>query len=312
MATSHPLPITRGLTVAFVLSALAAALLAVTSVAGLMFGTRGLYRPDPGTLPTFIGQDLITLIVALPILLVTLWYVHRGSLRALLLWPGVLVYIAYSYAYYLISPEFNTLYLAYICIVSTSGYGALFLLLTIDPDLVRARFAGSAPVRWAGGFLVFMSVLIASKWISGILGALATGTQPAAKDLGVWPMDLVVAFPAMFWGGIWLWRRQPLGYLVGAVLLFKAASVGLTLVVTSWLVTWWGEPLDPMLPVYALVALGGIVLSVLYLRSVTQLETSERGRTALGTVHGDVRAVDPGGSLGEDECDDIGNLVGTA
>jgi hypothetical protein len=109
VATSHPLPITRGLTVAFVLSALAGALLVVTSVTGLMFGTRGLYRPDPGTLPTFIGQDLITLIVALPILLVTLWYLHRGSLRALLLWPGVLVYVAYSYAYYLISPEFNTL-----------------------------------------------------------------------------------------------------------------------------------------------------------------------------------------------------------
>ena len=28
-------------------------------------------------------------------------------------------------------------------------------------------------------------------------------------------MDLVVAFPAMFWGVLWLCRRQPLGYAVG-------------------------------------------------------------------------------------------------
>ena len=268
MHALQPLPITRGLTLAFVLSLAAAALLILTSVAGLAFGTRGLYRPDPSTLPTFIGQDLITLFVALPILLLTLRTARHGSLRALLLWPGMLVYIAYSYAYYLISPEFNPLYLAYIAIVSMSGYAALFLLLSVDPNVVRTRFAVTTPVRWAGGFLVFMAVLMASKWISAIVGALASGTQPAAKDLGVWPMDLVIAFPAMFWGGIWLWRRQALGYLVGAVLLVKAASVGLTLVVTSWLVTLWGEPLDSMLPVYALIGLGGVLLSVLYLRSV--------------------------------------------
>ena len=272
MHVSQPKPITRGLTVAFVLSDAAAALLMLTSVAGLAFGVHGLYRPDPSTLPTFIGQDLITLFVALPILVGTLWFVQRGSLRALLLWPGMLVYIAYSYAYYLISPEFNPLYLAYIAIVSMSGYAALFLLLSVDPDAVRTRFGATAPVRWAGGFLVFMAILMASKWISAIVGALASGTQPPAKDLGVWPMDLVVAFPAMFWGGIWLWRRQPLGYVVGAVLLVKAASVGLTLVVTSWLVTWWGQPLDPMLPVYALIGVGGVVLSALYLRSVDKAD----------------------------------------
>jgi hypothetical protein len=114
-----------------------------------------------------------------------------------------------------------------------SGYALLFLLLSIDPDVVRTRFAIPTPVRWAGGFLVFTAVVMAAKWISAIVGALASGTQPPAKELGVWPMDLVVAFPAMFWGALWLWRRQPLGYLVGAVLLVKAASVGVTLVVSS-------------------------------------------------------------------------------
>jgi CHASE2 domain-containing sensor protein len=94
-------------------------------------------------------------------------------------------------------------------------------------------------------------------------------------------MDLVVAFPAMFWGGIWLIRKQPLGYLVGGLLLVKAASVGLTLVVTSWLVTWWGEPLDPMLPAYAVVGLGGVVLSWLYLRNVG----SVRRESPAGATH---------------------------
>ena len=107
MPTHDPLPTTRGLTVPFVLSGLVVGLLLLPSLAGLAFGVHGLYRPDPGTLPAFVGQDLITLFVALPLLVTTLWQVRRGSLRALLLWSGLVVYIAYSYAYYLISPEFN-------------------------------------------------------------------------------------------------------------------------------------------------------------------------------------------------------------
>ena len=280
MSTRSPLPTVRGLTVPIVLSGLVVGLLLLTALAGLRFGVGGLYRPDPGTLPAFIGQDLITLFVALPLLVTTLWQVRHGSLRALLLWSGLLVYIAYSYAYYLISPEFNPLYLAYISIVSMSGYALLYLLLSIDADMLRTRFNGSTPVRWAGGFLVLMALLMAAKWISSIVAALAAGTQPSAKDLGVWPMDLVVAFPAMCWGGIWLWRRHALGYLVGALLLVKAASVGLTLVVASWLVTWWGEPIDPMLPAYAAIGFGGVVLSVLYLRSVDAPPSARASRSS--------------------------------
>jgi hypothetical protein len=42
-------------------------------VAGLLFGARGLYRADPATLPTFLGQDAITLVVILPLLLCSMW-----------------------------------------------------------------------------------------------------------------------------------------------------------------------------------------------------------------------------------------------
>jgi hypothetical protein len=88
-----------------VLSLLTASLLVVTSVAGLLLGRRGLYTPDPRTLPAFLGQDALTLAVGLPLLLASVWLARRGSLRGLLLWPGVLFYVAYSYAYHVLSPE---------------------------------------------------------------------------------------------------------------------------------------------------------------------------------------------------------------
>ena len=84
-ARARSLPVNRGLTLAYVLSMLVAGLLVVTSTGGLLFGRRGLYTPDPRTLPTFLGQYALSLLFCLPLLLGSLWLARRGSLRGLLL-----------------------------------------------------------------------------------------------------------------------------------------------------------------------------------------------------------------------------------
>jgi hypothetical protein len=81
-------------------------------------------------------------------------------------------------------------------------------------------------------------------------------------------MDLAIAFPAMFWGGVWLWRRQALGYVVAGLLLVKAASVGLSLVVATGVTTLFGLTPDPMVPAYASIGLGGLALGMWYFRSI--------------------------------------------
>ena len=203
------LPVRYGLRLVTTTSVLTGALLAMTAVSGLLLGTRGLYRPDPATLPTFVGQDAITLFAALPLLVASIQTATNGSLRGLLLWAAGLFYIAYSYAY----------------------YGA------------------------AG--------------ISMILADLSRGKMPSRVDQVVWPMDPVVAFPAMFWAGLWLWRRQPLGYVVVAVLLVKAGLPGVALAVNTWIATtFWNSAADPMVPVNALDGCGGLALAGWYLSQI--------------------------------------------
>jgi hypothetical protein len=273
------LPLTRRIGLPFITSVVTAALLALTAGVGLLLGQQGFYRPDPHTLPAFLAQDAITLLFGLPLLLVSLWTARNGSLRGFLLWMAALFYFAYSYAYYLLSPEFNALYLAYIAIVSMSGYGLLYLLLSTDTLAVKDRFSQGTRGRIAAGFLIVMSLLMGMKWVTAIVGSLAGGPSPTPVDLGVYPMDLVIAFPAMFWGGIWLWRKEALGFVVGAVLLVKAAAVGLGLVAASWVVTFSGVPMDPMLPAYAVIGLGGTGLAVLYLRGVKPDRCAEGERS---------------------------------
>ena len=278
---TRPLPVTRDLATAYALTAVTAVLLLVTSVAGLLFGARGLYRPNPVTLPQFLGQDGLTLVAGLPLLVGSAWAARRGSLRGLLLWMGAQFYVAYGYAYYLLSPEFNVLYPAYIVIVSASLYGLVYLLASTDVEQVRARFTGGTPTRLVGGFLMAMAVVVSAKWVGDIVGTLVRGDPPDPLGPAVWPMDLAVAFPAMFWAGFWVWRRQPLGYVAAGTLLVKAAAEGLTLVMNSYLVTLWGVPPDPMVPVYALIGGGGVVLTWLYLRGIRSAPRAPVRRQAL-------------------------------
>ena len=73
---------------AFVISLLVAILAALASAGGLLF--KGLYRDNAFVTTTWLGNDAITLFLAVPILVAALIYSARGSLRAQLLWLGAL------------------------------------------------------------------------------------------------------------------------------------------------------------------------------------------------------------------------------
>lgn len=91
------------------LTAPIAILLAVASGSGVFFS--GLYRDTPNLVAQAIGQDVITLVVALPTLLIGAFLTSRGSQRARLVWLGGLVYTVYTYVGYAFAVRFNFLWL---------------------------------------------------------------------------------------------------------------------------------------------------------------------------------------------------------
>ena len=96
------MPTRRDLTVPYALSGLLAVLLLASSVAGLLFGRRGLYDSYPASLAGMVGQDTVTLVVGVPLLIASVWLTWRGSIGALLIWSGTLLYFAYSYYFYVV------------------------------------------------------------------------------------------------------------------------------------------------------------------------------------------------------------------
>jgi hypothetical protein len=165
-----------GITLTSVVVALAQA---ATSVVGLMLGMAGLYGnpvmalgPLPSTtgvlVPGLLGYDAFNLVVAVPLLVGTVWAANRGNLVAQLLWPGVLYYALYTYAIYLIGAPFSLLFLLYALLVALSVFTTIALMITIASERVRERLAPAVPVRLVGGLLAVL--------------ALATIVQDASGD----------------------------------------------------------------------------------------------------------------------------------
>jgi hypothetical protein len=230
----NTLPITRDLRLAYLVSLVIAVLIAVVSAAGLLFGSAGLYGPDPNRavgvteaeagllVPGFLALDTYNLVVGLPILLASLWLAYRGSLIGLMLWPGALFYLVYTYALYLVGAPFSVLFLSYVALVAVSASTMIGIIASIDGEQVRQRLAGGVPARTSGGILIGLAVVTLAQDASGAIAtALAGGAplDPVARH--VWIADLAVEVPAMLIGGVLLWQHQTLGYVAGAGLLLQ-------------------------------------------------------------------------------------------
>jgi hypothetical protein len=271
-----PLPLTRDLSLVFRLTHAIATLLVASSIAGLLYGPRGWwYDADPRTLPAFLGQDLMTLAIGVPLLVLSAMRARRGSLRGLLCWMGALFYVAYSYYFYVVGGRFNAFFPLYIALVSMGTYGALAILFSLDLRGLPSRFEG-LPVRTTSAFFLLTALGFAGLWLSMIDAHMQAGTELDAVGRAVIAVDGVVLLPLLFFGGRALLRGDPLGYALAGLLLVKTAMTFVTLVVTTAIAARWGQAPDP----FQTIAYGtGFVAAALLL---------ERYLAALDRPHADL------------------------
>src|SRR5437868_308807 len=156
-----------------ILSVALALLAAVAAATGLL--APSVYRDVPSWVAQARGQDLVTLVVVVPLMLIALMSARRGSTRAFLVWLGCVGYIAYSYAIYAFSAHFNSLFLVYVATFGIGTYTLVFGLAGIDAARVARAFGQRTPTRLVGIVLVAMSGLTALMWLGQDVPALMSG-----------------------------------------------------------------------------------------------------------------------------------------
>jgi hypothetical protein len=147
--TAH-LPIRRHLTLAYGISLVVAALMAIASVAGLLYQTT--IYPTDELLEAFLSNDVVNLFIGLPILLGSMWLARRGQLSGLLFWPGALFYVFYTYIVYVLCMPLNGAFLLHLTLVTLSAYTMIGLVASIDGKSVQRQLSGAVPERAGGAY----------------------------------------------------------------------------------------------------------------------------------------------------------------
>jgi len=222
------------------------------------------------------GTALVLMVVAVPLLLVSMYFTSRHSARALVAWLGAVAYINYQAVLFLFATPFNGLFLLYVAMLSLGFWTTVVLLRQLDLAGFSARFDARLPARGIAVYALVLAAANAAVWLKTIVPATVSDSPSAfLKGSGVttnpvFVQDLAFWLPLLVLSAWGLWKRQQLGQLlVGAMLvLLVLESIG---VATD---QWFGAMADPgtpfasmaAVPAFSALALVGMVPLFFYLR----------------------------------------------
>ena len=222
------LPVKGKLTPIYVSSLIVALLMLIASAAGLQYNI--LLYPTEELVRTFIPNDVVNLLIGLPILLGSMYLAWRGRLIGLLCWTGALFFLFYNYTAYVFAVPLNWVFPLHLILMMLSAYTLIALVASIDGKAVQQSLSGSVPERFGGGVLAGLGILFLLRVIGVMAGALTSGTPLAETELAVNIADFLTT-PAWVIGGILLWKRSEFGYVCGLGLLFQGSMLFVALII---------------------------------------------------------------------------------
>jgi len=258
-------------------------LLAIAAGCGVFFNE--LYRDVPNLVAQAIGQDVITLVVALPALAISALLAGRGSQRARLVWLGGLVYVVYTYASYAFGIRFNPLFLIYVALLGCSTYTLIGGLVSTDWDGLKEGFTEQTPIKAVSIFLVVIAVFFYLTWLSETIPASLSGIPPqSVREDGtptnvIHVLDMAWLLPALLVTAVSLWRKQPIGYALAVALLGNLVFLTLAILGMIVLEAQAGDPaVIPQVTMFGALFATSLGMLIWYMSGLKSFLTSKGRR----------------------------------
>lgn len=207
-----------------------------------------------------MAQDYVNLFIVFPVLLISIFCIKRNSLKAFLVWLGLLLYLIYSYILYSFFIHFGPLFLLYVAILGLSFYSFVGALATLKWQDLEKSFA-TVNVKPASALLAVTSILFYFLWLSDIFGALLNGRLPQDLDkigLFVNPiqvLDLAFLLPGALIVSVLLWRKKIIGLVLAVPIIVFFIAMGVAIIAIMIVLAQKGFSL----PIPPLVMMGGVI-----------------------------------------------------
>jgi hypothetical protein len=239
----------------------------------IIVNARGLYYWDTlSSAAQMQANDLVALVIGVPLLLVGYFATLRGSLRGRLLLAGSLGFVLYTYLTMCVGAAFNPLFLIYVALFSLSLWAFVMSLMGVKIDELPTRFKESLPRKSVAALLIFAAAFLGLAWLGRIAAAMKPGAVPElenATSMFIQAMDLGLVAPACVVAAVLLLKRRPWGYLLASVGMVKFLTLGLAVSLMGLNMVRVGvDPGLPMLVIFIGMALANLVLTALMLAAV--------------------------------------------
>lgn len=234
---------------------------------------RGLYYWDTvSSAAQTQANDLITLVLGLPLLALSFWLTLRGSLRGRLLLTGTLGFFLYTYMSMCFGTAYNRFFLVYVALFSLSLYAFILSMMSFDLKTLPQHFSKRLPRRGIAALFFFASAFLLMAWLGRIAPTLLQNQTAALENttsMFIQAMDLGMIVPLCILSGILLLRRSAWGYLLASVSMIKFLTLGLAVSVMGINMVRLGVPASPVeLVIFPTITLVNAVMTVVLLKGI--------------------------------------------
>jgi hypothetical protein len=214
---------------------------ALLAVAGsiISLSVKNIYAGlTPAFLPQAISQDIANLAIISPMWLILALLALRGSLRAYLLWLGVLTFTVYNYVIYTFSIPFGSLFLLWVAVFGMCIYSLIGGVTAVDHKVVESTFTSRRAIKVVAWFLIITAILFCFLWLSEDIPALLSNTRPqSTMDMAlptnpVHILDLGFFLPAVIATGVMLIKKKSLAYTLAPSFIVFLILTGIPILIT--------------------------------------------------------------------------------
>ncbi|MBM7686900.1 hypothetical protein [Defluviitalea raffinosedens] len=190
----------------------------------------GLYKDNSISIAAQgIASDFVTLVMGVPLLILSLYLSLKESFKGKILLTGTLSYFLYTYMSYTFLWMYNKFFIIYVMLMSASLYAFILSISSFDIENIKLNFSEKLPVKFLGGYQIFIGVMIGMLWLGKIAPSIIGDKVPVGLEhyttLVIQGMDLGIIVPTAILSGIFLIKRKAIGFLLSSVIIIKGITM---------------------------------------------------------------------------------------